>query len=437
MVVWRAAARLPRLLLLCARIGGAAADQGPCPDGYSHQFDGYMSCALAAAPCASKVVWRAAGVVMAECEKACAGRCEGLSLYGSSECWIYNSWTGTEVHDETSVICRRDKPPPPPAASPPPLPSPSPPPRLSPPPPPPPPSLASPPPRYSPPLPLFSQVSEADRTHIVLAPLPSSSSSSTSSSSSSSSSSSYLPSSSLPSSGPSSSSLPSLSSSSHAPSTASLANVDLTAATEPYLTAALLAASMSTGPLLPLVVLAVGGCSALVLLCVCCALLSGRCRHAEEEEEEEEEAAEEWEDVPRAGASQRVLVEVDGAVSTTRVHTGHCRSLPQLRRVLAAACGARGEMLLEYLDERAGVAVTVDDECDIALILAKPTLKVTFSREARRRGKARTPRMPRLPRLPRAPHRRGYERGRCREEEADAASEEDDDYEEERRCVVQ
>ena len=127
--------------LLTAMVLRAAADQGPCPDGYSHQFDGYMSCALAAAPCAKKAVWRPDGVVMADCEKACGGTCEGLSLFGSSECWVYSSWTGNQVFDERSVICRRNAP-----AS---APSP-PPPRQRHPPPPPPPRVSSPPPPPSP-----------------------------------------------------------------------------------------------------------------------------------------------------------------------------------------------------------------------------------------------------------------------------------------------
>eukprot|EP00966_Prymnesium_polylepis_P272849 6303446-Prymnesium_polylepis.1 len=133
--------KLPWLLLLAT----ASADQGPCPDGYNHQFDGYMSCALASTPCAKKAVWRQEGVVMADCEKACGGTCEALSLFGSSECWVYTSWTGNRVYDERSVICRKNGPPSPP--SPPPPRPPPPPPRQF----PPPPKRAPPPPTPSPP----------------------------------------------------------------------------------------------------------------------------------------------------------------------------------------------------------------------------------------------------------------------------------------------
>lgn len=61
----------------------------------------------------------------------------------------------------------------------------------------------------------------------------------------------------------------------------------------------------------------------------------------------------------------RVLIEAGGGVSTVRVVTGGCKSVSQLRRVVAAACehlsgGAAEEaMHLEYLDEEAGLAITV------------------------------------------------------------------------------
>ena len=79
----------------------------------------------------------------------------------------------------------------------------------------------------------------------------------------------------------------------------------------------------------------------------------------------------------RAGAApmQRVLVEACGEVSTVRVATSACYSLPQLRKVVAAACvhltrgASEKDMLLEYIDEEAGLAITVSG----------PPLSVSFS----------------------------------------------------------
>ena len=90
----------------------AMADQGPCPSGFSHQFNGYLSCALnAAAPCARRAIvgTLAKPVLMSECLAAC-GLCVGLSLYTSVECWIYDSWvdngsSATRHIDKQSVIC--------------------------------------------------------------------------------------------------------------------------------------------------------------------------------------------------------------------------------------------------------------------------------------------------------------------------------------------
>ena len=95
-------------------------DQGPCPAGYTHMFDGYMSCALDSSPCAAKVLSGDAAnpVLMDDCDAACGG-CLGLSLYDSTECWVYTSWTGTQRVDEASVICKRNAPPPPPRPPPP------------------------------------------------------------------------------------------------------------------------------------------------------------------------------------------------------------------------------------------------------------------------------------------------------------------------------
>ncbi|KAL3928915.1 MAG: hypothetical protein SGPRY_002188 [Prymnesium sp.] len=336
-------------------------------------FDGYMSCALDATPCALKAVWRQVGVVMADCEKACHGTCEGLSLYGSSECWVYSSWSGAEVHDEKSVICRRNKPPPPPQLSPPPSPSPS----------------ASPPP---PPRPRASFPPKAVQVKSVEPPKLSSSQSER---------------------------IEAPESIQTAPKPSWAASNTLGTARDqqsldsPPLTAASLAASLEGVPLLPFAVLLVGGGSGLVLLVVGCCLLLRRacCGHEAEEEFDDDDdmydglAAH----APRphklngsgrcsrgsaAYAVQRVLVEigleikrlhasaqVDGVVSTTRAHTAHCRTLTQLRRAVAEACavysdGAReSSMLLEYLDERAGLAVVVGDDSDLGLILSKPTLK--------------------------------------------------------------
>ena len=84
-------------------------------------------------------------------------------------------------------------------------------------------------------------------------------------------------------------------------------------------------------------------------------------------------------------AAQRVLVEVDGAVSTRRLLTSHCRSVRQLRELIADECaelsgGApSSRLLLEYLDEKAGLAITVSDRMSIRTVLARSTLKATFS----------------------------------------------------------
>ena len=64
---------------------------------------------------------------MSDCAAACAG-CIGLSLWGSTECWVYSSWPLAAQHrvDEQSVICRKSEPLPPPPPSPPPQPPPPP-----------------------------------------------------------------------------------------------------------------------------------------------------------------------------------------------------------------------------------------------------------------------------------------------------------------------
>ena len=55
-----------------------ARDQGPCPDGFFHAFDGYRSCALDANPCAVKklsgddLLWTDCGAL---CGPGCVGHC--------------------------------------------------------------------------------------------------------------------------------------------------------------------------------------------------------------------------------------------------------------------------------------------------------------------------------------------------------------------------
>ena len=99
------------LLSSPARLG---ADRGPCAEGYEHAFDGYLSCALDATPCARKVITGSdvRPVLMRECAEACNG-CVGLSLWAARECWVYDEWLGEQRVDEQSVICRRMEPPPP------------------------------------------------------------------------------------------------------------------------------------------------------------------------------------------------------------------------------------------------------------------------------------------------------------------------------------
>ena len=393
-------------VLLCSAL---LADQGPCPTGYSHVFDGYLSCALdPLQPCAKKVIVGSSvkPVLMSECMAACGG-CIGLSLWGSTECWTYGAWFddggGTRRHDEQSVICHRNEPPPP-----------RPPPR-----PPPPPGLPPPPP-----------------------PMP----------------------------------------------THDIALSEVSAAKEHLKTAG--AALLSGVNPLILAAAAVGLAIVAILLlvasCLCmrqCSPTAPRYRYDDDDYDDED-----FEDVlddafdddddsfddddderlgsgrrgrggggarigPSANSAappQRVLVEVDGAVvGTLRVRTTGCRSVPSLRRKVCAACreltsGVREEaMVLEYLDEGAGLAVLVAEEAELPTALRMATLKATFSRSGAGRGRRASREGGGARRSRGKPARKkGIERGLRSEEDADLDDDEgdsDEDYTPRRDggCVLQ
>ena len=87
--------------------------------------------------------------------------------------------------------------------------------------------------------------------------------------------------------------------------------------------------------------------------------------------------------------AQRVLVEVDGTVAgTVRCQTADCRSVRALRRRVRVACReltgdadlvGDERLVLEYIDEGAGLAVLVVDEAELEPALRMKTLKATFS----------------------------------------------------------
>jgi len=362
-------------VMLLALPPAVSSDRGPCPEGMIHAFDGYLGCALDAEPCAKKVIVGSAikPVLMSDCAAACAG-CIGLSLWGSTECWVYSSWPLAAQHrvDEQSVICRKSEPLPPPPPFPPPQP--------------PPPPVFPPP---SPPQP---------RQKVAL---------------------NYL-------------------------KAAGWAMV------EGIPPAVLLAAASG----LVLLVVVVLGC---LCLCwcpcgSCCASHNDDLGDLEESDESDfddegnfgiDDEGEDESSVGGRPAFHRVLIEVDGAVITSvSVRTAGCLSLRGLRRRVSKACaeytGGRPNesgLVLEYLDEAAGVAVLVSDERELQVALCMSTLKATF-------GGLGAPRAGAAPRAPRAGGRkRGYVRG-CRSEEdaeaADVYGDDVDDYEPRARgCLVQ
>ena len=114
-----------------------------------------------------------------------------------------------------------------------------------------------------------------------------------------------------------------------------------------------------------------------------------------------------------ARGTQRILVEVAGEVCSRRVRTGGCGSVAELREVLCTACDDIGrfdaaDMILEYLDERAGLAILVTDEMGVRGVLDRATLKATFTESVAR---ARPGRARAKPAPGRGRRRAGYERG--------------------------
>ena len=109
-----------------------------------------------------------------------------------------------------------------------------------------------------------------------------------------------------------------------------------------------------------------------------------------------------------------------------------------------AACGDLGrfdptEMILEYLDEGAGLAILVTDEMGVRGVLDCTTLKATFAEPARARPGVGRARAKPAPVAGRGKRRGGYERGLRGEDEADAAADWDDDDSSvgESRCLMQ
>ena len=169
--------------------------------------------------------------------------------------------------------------------------------------------------------------------------------------------------------------------------------------------------------------------------------------YADEEDEEDEEDGD-FERGPgglggyegdgaAARGTQRILVEVAGEVCSRRVRTGGCGSVAELREVLCTACDDLGrfdaaDMILEYLDERAGLAILVTDEMGVRGVLDRATLKATFTEPAAsaRPGRARA-----KPAPGRGRGRAGYERGLV--DEADADWDEEDSAAGGSRCLVQ
>ena len=363
-----------------------------CPPGFTHAYDGYRSCALDLS-CAHKALDRPmeADISMDECGAQCGAGCVGLSLFTSSECWVYDALAGEPRYDEQSVFCVRDLPPPPPSPRPRP-----PPPYVAPPPQPPPP----PPP---PPLPLPASRKDAAIEHLK-----------------------------------------------HA-------SDDIKAAG---------GALVEGVPFGAVVALAVGGGIGLLLLLLGCLLLrrgrgAGTYDNDDDDDDEygdgglydphggaEMMRAEYNDEQPSGGGgsgSQRILVEVGGEVCSRRVRTVGCQSVAELREVIAYACDDLvgrvdpSDMLLEYLDEKAGLAILVTDDMGVRGVLSRTTLKATFAEPRRHAGRhgggggsssgrggggssgggGRRASKPK--RVAGRGRRKGYERGIIDEEEADDA----------------
>ena len=169
-----------------------------------------------------------------------------------------------------------------------------------------------------------------------------------------------------------------------------------------------------------------------------------------DEEDEEDEEDGDFEQGPggfdgydgepaAARGTQRILVEVAGEVCSRRVRTGGCGSVPELREVLCTACDDLGsfdaaDMILEYLDERAGLAILVTDEMGVRGVLDRATLKATFTAQATRARPGRARAKP-APVAGRGRRRAGYERGLV--DEADADWDEEDSAAGGSRCLVQ
>ena len=367
-----------------------------CPPGFTHAFDGYRSCALDLS-CAHKALDRPmeADVSMEECGAACGDGCAGLSLFTSSECWVYEALAGEARYDEQSVFCVRDLPPPPPSPRPRP-----PPPYVAP--PPPPPSLPPPP----------SPVSRKDAAVEHL----------------------------------------------------KHASDDIKAA------GGALVEGVPFGAVVALA--AGGGIGLLLLLCGCLLLRRGRGAGAYDDDDDDDVdddgglfdphggaemmRADYDDEQPReaaggggggGGGSQRILVEVGGEVCSRRVRTVGCQSVAELREVIAYACDdlvgrvEPSDMLLEYLDEKAGLAILVTNDMGVRGVLSRTTLKATFAEPQQHAGRhgggggsssggggSGGRRASKPKRVAGRGRRKGYERGNVEEEEADDGD--DEEYEE-------
>lgn len=80
-----------RLLLLLLTAYPASVTSAICGSGFTHDFDGYHSCALESArPCATKVM-EGAGISVEMCIAQCRDACVAISLFEHRECWVYTA----------------------------------------------------------------------------------------------------------------------------------------------------------------------------------------------------------------------------------------------------------------------------------------------------------------------------------------------------------
>lgn len=337
----------------CIVSRGVTAVSGSCTHGFVHSFNGYNSCALDPTnSCAIKVL-DSIDVSMERCIELCGDACIGVSLFEFRECWIYSSQRGEEVNDDRSIFCARAQPP-----------------SQLPPPPPPPPVFAQ---VVNPVVPaVLSGVQAVQGAQTLTTP----------------------PRQSM---GPLSAAqrMPVVPFDSSNAEQHEVAFAHLQQAGDSLKAAG--GALFAELPVSAVVALAVGGCIGVLLLLAGCFLLRNGLPDSSQDEidfyasdeEEASRASTSLEPAPvepaRPGAgSQRVLIEVEGKVSTKRVRTNHCRTLKQLRQTIAEACSKESggappsAMLLEYLDEQAGLAITVNSEAQLSTVLRKPTLKATF-----------------------------------------------------------